>query len=477
MIVEVGNLHSRIATATPEEAAFVDGYLSFEDPNARFKSGGGDGRTRLYNAFARSFPTGFLPLVTKAAREEAGIKLEVLDRRKVPVTFDPSANLAWLRDYQREGVDRIVERGRGILWHATGAGKTETLIGLTRALPCRWLFIAHRQGLADQAADRYEKRAREHGTGDGPAGRIYDGGWSEGERITCVTFQSLYERLKDGDAKVMRLLAEADAVAVDECHVLPANSFFQVAMATSGAYYRVGLSGTPLARGDRRSIYAIAALGPIVHRVKAEVLVKLGVLARPHVRMTTVRQASSRATWAGVYGDLIVKSTLRNDALVRAMAGARKPALLFVKEVAHGRELVRRLGLAGITAEFVYGSHSLEYRKSVVRRLVAGHFDVLVCSVIFREGIDIPELRAVGLGAGGKSTIAVLQELGRGMRVDRDEAGNVREGGAEFEVYDIFDLGNKWTERHAKERRRAYAAEGFETVVEGEQVRMRGVAK
>jgi superfamily II DNA or RNA helicase len=75
-------------------------------------------------------------------------------------------------------------------------------------------------------------------------------------------------------------------------------------------------------------------------------------------------------------------------------------------------------------------------------------------------------LRSVINAAGGKSTIATLQRAGRGMRVDRDIAGNVKDGGDEFEVWDIYDRGNAWLEKHAKARVKSYQIEGHEVLIQ-----------
>lgn len=260
----------------------------------------------------------------------------------------------------------------------------------------------------------------------------------------------------------------AEGRVVHNCHTAPADSFYRVIMQMKNAYYRVGLSGTPLARGDEKSLYAIAAIGKVVHRVRTQLLIERGVLAKPTVRMITVTTPSIRPTWQGVEGECIVRNTRRNLALASIAKRATKPAFLFVSQIAHGKNLAKILINAGISAEFVWGNHSVEYRKSLIRRMVQGHFEVLVCSSVFNEGIDVPELRATINGGGGKSVIATYQRLGRGMRVERKTDGTVAEGGDQFEVWDILDKGNKWTERHAQARQSAYAAEGYATFVEPE---------
>lgn len=253
---------------------------------------------------------------------------------------------------------------------------------------------------------------------------------------------------------------------VHNCHVLPAQTFFEVAQACD-AYYRVGLSGTPLARGDRRSVLAIATTGPVIHRVKAETLVDAGILARPKVKMLTVNQALSPApTWQGVYGDKVVRSAVRNAKIVAAAQRAAKPSLLFVKEISHGKTLVKELARAGVKADFTFGGHSTDWRKTSINALTRGAIDVLICSVIFQEGVDIPELRSVVNGAGQASIIAALQKLGRGMRIEKDADGKVKDGADVFELWDIYDTGNPWLEKHSRARRNAYLSEGHETIVE-----------
>lgn len=468
MLIQVGTLTSKLIAADREERAWLIDYLSFEDQKSRYMKGGPKTQSLFQNNNDR-FPSGLLRMVEKAGIAE-GYKVELVDTRKPATPPDSGADLEWLFDYQREAVDAIVKKHNGILWLPTGAGKTEVIVGLTRAIPCFWLALVHRSQLADDIARRWEKR-----TPGLRAGRILEGDADIPDDATLVaaTFQTIVSWLKKPVEDPMHELAKhvlykAEGLLVDETHTLPADSFYAVAMKTPNAYYRVGLSGTPLARGDKKSMLALAALGPVVYRVKTQLLIDRGILARPTVRLATVTQLSKKATWAGVYDDCIVRGRNRNDTLLSIAARAAKPGFLFVQNIEHGKALTKSLINAGISAEFVWGSHSLVYRKSLMKRLVQGHFEVLVCSAVFQEGIDLPELRSVIIGAGGKSVIAALQRLGRGMRIERDKQGKVVEGSETFEVWDIDDRGNKWTEKHARERQRAYVGEGFKTYVESE---------
>lgn len=454
MKLRIENLRT-IVDANDIESDWLFEYLAFDNPQARFyKRHIGDTKTRLFNRMTRSFPSGFVELVEEAA-PQSGFDLEILDTRQQPIKRDVNADLSWLRDYQLRGVQIAAKKSRGILWLPTGAGKTELAVGLALAFPCKWTFLVHRTSLMLQAAERFEQR-----TG-APAGRIGEG-CDQIERFTVATFQTLYAQIKNASARtkdpkiarLLNLIVNTEGLIVDESHVLPANSFYRVVMRMKKAYWRVGISGTPLARGDRRSLIAVGALGPVIYRVKPELLIARGLLARPDIRMLKIPTPSGKPTFQGVYGEGIVRNTARNNLVVGAAKKSAKPALIFVKEIKHGQAILDRLIRAGITAEFVWGNTITPSRMNSVKRLTRGEIEVLICSVIFQEGIDIPELKSVIIATAGKSVIAAIQRVGRGMRMSAGKGGK-------FEVWDFYDTGNRMLERHAKERMRAYEREGY----------------
>lgn len=472
MWIQAANNYARVHRATPEERAWLSDFLSFDELKFKGKGRPVTEQTCMLNKFNDSFPAGLMRTVIDAARKD-GIEIQIIDKRIKPCEYNPNANLEWLRDYQGEAVDLVGKRSRGIIWIPTGGGKGEIVVALTRAIPCNWLFVVHRKGLTNDIAKRYDQRAAEFYPGDAmteakmrlmettqKAGIIGDGKWDPATpgpgALTCATFQTL--AANTGKPRFDELCANVDAVVFDEAHTLPAQSFWKVAMGLQNAYYRVALSGTPLARGDRRSIYTIAATGPVIYRVRPDLLIARGVLARPKIRMVECEQLSAKATWQGAYGELVVRSTKRNNIIVAMAKKAEKPCLIFVKEIKHGKILKQRLEKAGVACDFTWGSDSQSKRDQAVESLVRGDIDVLIGSVVFQEGLDVPSLESVIIASGGKSIIATLQRIGRGMRSNQGKKKT-------FEVWDILDKGNKWTERHAKDRRRAYLKERHEVQV------------
>ncbi len=504
----IQNLHVLVEDADSTELNWLASYLSYRD--SRWVPSKGrivDTHTCLLNRLTNEFPAGLARAAYQQARKE-GIELEAADDRVEPCEPDLDADLEWLRHHpavpdreithQIEAIEAVAKKKRGILWLPTGSGKTEIAIGLTRRLPCRWLFFVHRADLLRQAADRYEVRTGE------PAGIVGDGMHKipDGCRFVVCSFQTAHRGIEGNKKEVLYLVEQwAEGIICDEVHSAAASTFFSTVMRTEAAYYRVGLSATPLARSDGRNLLLIGGIGPVIYRVQPQVLVELGLLAKPTIRMLEHKhEHSGKASWRSVYSHHVVKSPGRNATVLDAVRRAEKPCLVFVTQLKHGRELTKKLEEAGMPTRFAYGQKSTAQRSELVTQLERGYCEVLVCNVVFQEGVDIPSLRSVVIAGGGASKIASVQRMGRGMRAD------AKTGKTAFEVWDVADVGCgctdrkspkgdnqwaldidddlpgtihkscKWLEKHTRARRRAYEQEGFEVIAEGSQLSLPSAA-
>lgn len=467
MIIHQGNAFCTVVSATAQEQRWVYKYLSFPDEKAKFRRAPvwkRDSDVHMMNELNSSFPAGFLGAVQKAAKA-ASVSVQVVNKRVVPCKPDVHGLTDWLRDYQLEAIDAGLANERGVFHQITGSGKTEIIVALAgEKLQCKWLILTHRKDLVAQIVDRFARRTGEQ------VGTWYEGKFKPA-RITVAMFQSVYAGRRKPDTA--KFLDSIQGVMIDECHVVPANTLYSIVMSLKNAYFRYGFSGTPFARGDRKSIYLWGAVGPVIHRIAADRLIAAGVLARPKIQMIkVVHPPLDVKMWNEAYAQGITGSVVRNAAVVRAAKKSTKPCLLFVKELSHGKTIERALVAAGVKTEFVWGNAHVAVRQAAVRRLVHGDTDVLVCTVIFQEGIDIPELQSVVFASAGKSVIATLQSLGRGTRRHSTDG---KETKAEFDVYDFMDQGCgckapnkhrgcKWLEKHMRTRRRAYASERFEVI-------------
>ncbi len=447
------------ARAADHDIAWLDTLLRVPNPRSRWS---GPEFWSMLHPIDHTFPAGFVRIVYEAAQKD-GRAITVTDARKRP-QVDPAADLAWLRDYQKDAVAAALRRTRGYIHAPTASGKTEIAAGIARSLPsCKLAFLVHRNQLADQTAKRFGARIPEV-----PVGFIGEGRW-EPDQVTVATFQTLWARLNNPAtrAKTLAWLRSLDAFIVDECHVIPARTFTAILNECSNAYFRLGVSGTPVSGGGEKAVSVIGNLGPVVYRIRPEVLIANGSIAMPTIKMVPVLQTMELApaisrfaqakVWQKVNKELIVNSRTRNDAICRMVHAAQKPCMVFVQNLKHGEKLLAALLKAGVNTEFVEGKQDTAARNGSIKRLERGDIDVLVATVVFNEGVDIPDLRSVVIAAGGKSPIAAIQRVGRGMRIAA--------GKTTFEVWDVQDEGLPMLERHTKERLKAYKAEGYKIEV------------
>lgn len=475
MKFELGNIDTHVLDATDEEIAWLYAYLSFEDEASKFV------RTKKgkvkYNAKAKkisllrldnAFPTGLVGKVKRAALQK-GISISIVDTRTrpcEPLTWEETGVEEWLHDFQDEAVKKAILRTRGILDMPTGAGKTEVAVALAMRLGLtNTLFCAPEADLMHNAARRWEKRTSSQ------AGRIGDGWMDPRDGFTAATFQTLASRLAKKDATLCQYLQRVGCVVYDEVHTLPAGMFYRTSMQIP-AYWRIGMSGTPLARGDRKSLFSIAATGSIIHKVETQLLIDRGFISRPHIQMVRFEQDFSAGTWQEGEKLGIVESHARNVLVANLAAHAPLPCIVFVKLKKHGHELKKMLKAAGMKVEFIWGDKNTAQRDDAIKRLQNGDLEVIIASVVFQTGTDIPEVQSMVIACGGKSEIATLQRIGRGMRIVRDSLGAVIKD--EFYVYDILDVepkqtagltGNRWNANHSRERFKAYTGVGHEVTM------------
>lgn len=536
MKLSFDNLVVHVEDATDGEHAWLFDYLSFTDGTQVFR--GKVKRFRVYNMVTNTFPSGLLGSVVREwqrlrklepcrrcngermigfnacpACEKIEIRpkwidrLALVDKRQRPCDVDASADLDWLFWYQREAVDAASSRARGIIEIPTAGGKTEVFVALTRAVPCRWLFIAHRAQLMINGAKRWIKRERDRLDREIEKLRAIDelmaqveadeledaylrvrvGMFGDGQdtvrpddRVVFATFQGLHASLH---GRGREILEAAQAVCIDECHVQPADTFFAVTQAARNAFYRIGLSGTPLQRGDKRNVLAIGALGKIVYRIRIKTLIDEGRYATPIIRFVTVAggddipkpskctkcdglgEAKEEITgdtmpcatckgsglvapkYPTVYKHGVIMSKKRNAAIVQIAKRAAKPCILFVEKRDHGKILKREIEKAGVTVRFVDGTKNTDQREKAIKDLGRGHIDMLITTRIMQEGIDLPAIASVINAGAGKSMIGVLQRVGRGARTTSEKTT--------IEIWDIFDSDHVSLRRQSTARRKA----------------------
>ncbi|MCX7016770.1 MAG: DEAD/DEAH box helicase [Candidatus Sumerlaeota bacterium] len=465
--VIVGNTLTRLSGA-PIPFDRIDGVTSFpvfgHQYSMKFIDGSWDGRKRLFNRRDLTFPTGLLDAVQGALRA-AGADFELVDERKPGQPEFKWRMSAELRPYQKEAVRRAVEAKRGVLEMATGSGKTLVAAKIIARLKRRTMFFVHTKDLLLQTI-----RLLNENLGD-EIGQVGDGA-IDLKPITVATIQTAvrafggaYGRsLADDEpeeddttdlAGRKQALAEAiqsaSVVFFDECHHVPAETCYAVAMQTHAADCRFGLSATPY-RADRHDMLLEAALGPKIYRANCSRLIDLGYLVPPRIRFVPVPGLSGRpehADYHEVYRRHVVDNEERHRIIAReaqALNAQGKSALILVNEVQHGEQLLRFIP----EARFVQGADDARVRQKALADLEAKRLMTLIATTLADEGLDVPTLDAVILAGGGRSETKALQRIGRALRLAKGKKAAA--------IIDFFDQA-PYLRDHARKRQQIYCAE------------------
>jgi superfamily II DNA or RNA helicase len=299
-----------------------------------------------------------------------------------------------LRDYQGEAVDVLADRVQGCAVLPCGSGKTVIGAGLISRIGQPSLVLVHSLDLVEQWRGTIRDAL-------GLEAAVIGAGQNETGPVTVGMVQTLE---KWEPSALFELGKDFGAVIVDECHHIPASTFRGILGAMS-AQWRIGLTATPK-RADGLTPLLNLCIGPTVHTVSHEQLVKAGHLVVPRVEFVQTGR------------------------------------------VQHCLDLAAELRAVGIGAEALTGQTGKEDRQATLDRFRAGELPVVCATQLADEGLDVPRLDRIILAtpsrAEGRTTV---QRIGRAMRPHKDKEPPV--------LYDLVDS-SPIARSQQYARRRAY---------------------
>ena len=474
--VNLGTIETTLVTDNPRLfEAKVAPLVTVLVPGAKFswkfKKGDWDGKVSLVKQNDNHFTvlTGLVPKILDSLK---GTGITVRDFRGLTTPTINKSTKVKARPYQYKAVTSALSSSlpdgswfpRGIIKIPTGGGKTETAVMLYEMNPVPTMFVVHRKDLMAQAISRYETYGYK-------PGQIGDGVFKPDLNLTVATAQTL-NRIRSGkDAKKRKLLQDlfdnCEQVYFDEAHIVASdldrgNVFVNLTREFSNANCRWGLTATPFMRDVYSNLLLEGVTGPLLFDISSEDLISLGYLTPPKVyllkvqgklQVTKPRQRTNAAAgqyWRDIFEKGIKYHAGRNQMIADELRKGSGPTICLVTTIEQGKYIQT---LTGPGVPLLDGSDDLAARKKAIADLRSGKIRAMIVTTIFDEGVDIPELRKIILGSGGKSPGKVLQRMGRGMRLAT--------GKKEVEIIDFNDAHHPMLEKHTAARRAVYKAEGF----------------
>jgi len=447
-----------LAVVRKATSYYVDGFIY----SKAYKRRVWDGKKHLFDQVSNSMPAGLVPLVIEELKvydPQGSVRLVDDSAANCPPIGNKGFSLLGIEfgkgvfDYQLAAAKAMVEGKKGILRIATNGGKTEVACAVTKHIALPTLFLVDRVVLVYQTVSRFAKRL---GMREEDIGFVGDGEYRLGKWITVATPASLTNRLDLPDVK--KLLSTIQVVISDECHHVAGDTHYDV-LSHVHAYFRFGLSGTPLDRSDGADLRLLAQTGPVLYDVSNKLLVERGISVPPSVEMVKIHTPIIPHKGALTYRDvetlgIVTNNHLNTKAATLAIQHARngEQVVMLVDKKAQGKALSLLLEKHSDKPwAYLTGSEKGEKRLKVLQQFTECQVNILVATPILDEGVDIPNIDVLILCAGGKAKIRLLQRVGRGLRTNT--------GKKRLLVYDFANFCHKWLLRHSLERLKTYKDE------------------
>lgn len=411
-----------------------------------------DGRIHFFNRFSGLVPTGLVSLIEDSYPEcdiSGGPVLTLKNSKRYARRFKQLKlnGIKQLGDFQAKAIWRAVTIGSGPICIATNGGKTEVAAGILKILRKPTLYLVHLKALLHQTAKRLAER-----TGY-KIGKLGDG-HKDIKKITVAMVQSLPKAI----AINRPFFDQFKTLIVDEAQHGSADTWYKAAMYMK-AKHKFALTGTPWTGDDIKDMKFLSVFGSrILARVKNKELIARGWSAKPTVHLWPAPYQENLMRWRMALVHQIMENNNYNEhvvALTRKSWEEGKTTLVIVNEKRHGLRLHRRMLGEKIDVEYLTSASGSDRIQKALKKFTAGKLGVILCTPIFDEGVDVPAIRTLILPAGGKSSIRLLQRVGRALRRKKDGA-NVAE------IHDFIHYGNETLLTHTLKRISIYEGEEFD---------------
>jgi len=454
-----------------EEFAFpADNY--FFSPE--YQLGRWDGKIIFFTESGLTYIE-MLPDVLRELKS-SGYKIKLKDERKSfsldvgEVDKDYFGEYGWtIADHQLKAINAVLENHRGIIKVGTGGGKTlitAVLADLYIKKGKRMIVIVPNKDLIEQTKEEIEQF-------DIEVGAYYQKEKNLEPPVVVSTWQSL--------GRNPRILHDFDGFMVDEAHGSKASTLRNLLAGPTGNNIpiRIGLTGT-LPDHDTDKITVFCSLGPVVAEVRSESLIKEGWLAKPNLAMLGFKEDFKEeydqfkkdykndpelkdVTYAEFKRKYLFpeyqneKSYLIHNAdrmetlalMIQKMTEKYSNSFVLVNSVEFGKKLAKLIG-----DNSIFISSSIKDRKPIYKSFDENDGLVGIATYnLASTGLNIQRLFNVFLVDGGKSSVRVVQTIGRGLRKAKDKD--------QVNIIDVYSS-VVFSSRHAAKRRKIYKEENYD---------------
>lgn len=391
-----------------------------------------------------SFPTGHLSIILEKL-EEIKYPCKIIDLRENKAEkcdywwINPSPKL---RYYQKDVLKLAEDLHRGIIESAVGSGKSLMMQHLTYKCRVPTLILVPSVDLGIQTYDSFV-----HYFGLGRVSLVQKSkDLKKLNPIRICTVHTLNALRRKGELE--GFLARVGMVCVDEVHHAGAKSYTELLPYFDHIYYRFGFSGTFM-RNDSKTLDMFGFLSTVIYRYSASQAIEDGFLTPIQVvvhKINGFRGSNYQNEYNNNYCDNedlrikikeIIQDNRKDQVLIRVGRKDRS-----------GKILSGFLDELGFENDYVDGDCDKAQVKTALANFNAKVSRILIGSSILGEGIDIRATGHLVMAQGGKSEIAVTQDVGRLVRLFEGKDKGI--------IHEFLFQGTRYLEKHLERRLEIY---------------------
>lgn len=376
-------------------------------------------------------------------------------------------------DYQKECLNKLLKKGRGLCVVGTGGGKTIIQAGLIESYfkaignNFKCLLLVDGTSMIPQTIDKFKQYGVSFTVGK----------WNTNDidlKYNCNIINNHYITNKKNINIAKKIFKNnIDLLIMDEVHHATKGNIITKFVDSILISHKYGFTGTiPPKQIDAWTIQGI--FGSIVYEKPSYELRQENKLTNTEVKILNIKYKhppkfkfdigvdehgneyikDSTEVYDKEY-QWIFQNEFRNKLICKICNEFDKNILILVNSLQHLDILYNfiKLHCKNKTICFIKGEVDLENRKNIFEILEKQNNIVCIAmSTIFSTGIDVSNINMVMFAAGGQSFIRVVQSIGRGIRLNKNKN--------KLYVIDIADK-LKYGIKHLNSRKEIYTKEKF----------------
>jgi superfamily II DNA or RNA helicase len=415
----------------------------------------------LFNARNSTLPYGLMPRLTAwLKKNEYEYKIEgdfnCQNFSEIEaLEFIKSLNLPEkfvVRDYQLKYFIKCVRNNRAVVISPTNSGKSLIIYLLYRYFNEKTLLTVPITNLVYQMYDDF----REYGYDVENNIHLLTPGQEKTteKQLTICCWQSIYTQDK-------RFFSPFKMVIGDEVHTNKADSLIKIMNMMVNTSIRIGLTGS-MTKVPLFDSQIEGCFGPVIQYVSNDDLIKQGFSSPILIKSIELHHNEEIHTIMEYQDEInfLLCQDKRNDFFVNLALSLKGNSFLMFRIKSHGQKMYEAIKeKATCPVYYIDGDTSTEERNRLKKIIDASEKCIVLASVVFATGVNISSINNIVFTHPTKSRIRVLQSIGRGLRLGKND---LKKHLTLVDVYDVIKDGFvNTTLKHAKERKKIYKQENF----------------